>query len=75
MKRNEVASTIDENDMDLDISIKQKVKLPNKKVVKIRKEISLPKNWIEIIQEYHVGTVSSYMVDAIKDKLKEDGLI
>jgi hypothetical protein len=56
--------------------IKQNSKSPKEKHMK-QKLISLPHEWDNIIKEYLAGggTVSSYILQAIREKLKRDDLL
>lgn len=46
---------------------------PKKK--KVRKEISLDVDLIETLKKHHTGTLASYIVIAVQEKMKRDGMI
>lgn len=39
-----------------------------------KKMISMPEEWDDKIKKVHPGTISSYIVSAIMDKMKADGI-
>lgn len=42
---------------------------------KIRKHINMPKDWDEAIKNNYGGTVTSYILTALKKQLEQDNLI
>ncbi len=47
-----------------------------KKLSKLKhKQISLDREWEQVIKEYYSGTVTSYITMAIREKMKRDGIL
>ena len=51
---------------------KKKVKLKNGKR---QKTIFLPNKWILAIEEYQLGTVTSYIAMAVRNQMERDGIL
>jgi hypothetical protein len=81
MKSNSPSVIVDETDSSNEsvaVSKEEKAKVQSIKNIKTKKKlITIPEHWEDSIKEYlnGSGTVSSYLIQAIREKLREDKLI
>jgi hypothetical protein len=58
-----------------DLKTEQEKNIPKDKIEMKNKNLRMPKEWDDIIGKSYAGSVTSYILMAIQNQMKEDGLL